>query len=188
MLAMMLALLFSYSSQLHAQAEIVHYGSLHVTSANNIDWEIDAIIANFGDRRFEEFSGNLVWVDDGETEAADNDMFTPVGRVGCVDLVNKSDVEGNVAFISRGSCEFGVKLLNAERAGAIAGIVANVEPFGIDVGPDTYDQGLVWMGAGVSGDTVTIPGSFHLVGRPPVYRGFNRRRPCHYNLQARLYA
>ncbi len=56
---------------------------------------------------------------------------------------------GKAALISRGSCEFGVKVLNAEQAGADFAVVYN------NVG-DT----LISMGAGAVGNQVTIPSIF----------------------------
>jgi subtilisin family serine protease len=49
----------------------------------------------------------------------------------CSSLSNKSAVSGNVAFINRGTCNFTVKVKNAQLAGAVAAVIAdNVnEPF-----------------------------------------------------------
>ena len=56
---------------------------------------------------------------------------------------------GRVALIDRGSCEFGIKVLNAENAGAIAAIVVN-----------NAGDGLITMGPGLSGGSVTISSVF----------------------------
>ena len=53
---------------------------------------------------------------------------------------------GSIAVVDRGTCEFGLKALNAQNAGAVGVIVANNAP-GI---PGT-------MGAGLVGNLVTIP-------------------------------
>jgi subtilisin family serine protease len=58
---------------------------------------------------------------------------------------------GKAAVIHRGTCEFGVKVLNAENAGAEFVVVRNNIANG-----DT----LINMGAGVVGDQVTIPSVF----------------------------
>ena len=58
---------------------------------------------------------------------------------------------GRAAIISRGSCEFGVKVLNAEQAGAEFVVVHNHAAGG---------DGLTTMGAGVVGNQVTIPSIF----------------------------
>ncbi len=59
--------------------------------------------------------------------------------------------EGKAAVISRGVCEFGLKVLNAEQAGAIFVVIRNHEAGG---------DGLVNMGGGEVGDQVTIPSIF----------------------------
>jgi hypothetical protein len=57
-----------------------------------------------------------------------------------------SDVNGKIAVLYRGSCEFGLKALNAQTAGAIAVIIINNVP--------GAPQGML---AGASGASVTIP-------------------------------
>ncbi|GJM10242.1 MAG: peptidase M36 [Lysobacteraceae bacterium] len=52
---------------------------------------------------------------------------------------------GRIALIDRGSCEFGVKVLNAEQAGASAAIVVN-----------NAGDGVINMGPGAVGNLVTI--------------------------------
>lgn len=80
-------------------------------------------------------SGKPVLVDDGTADAS----------LGCNTLVNTGDLEGNIAVVYRGSCEFGVKALNAQRAGAKAVIIINNE------------AGVISMAGGVSGSQVNIP-------------------------------
>ncbi len=76
--------------------------------------------------------------DDGGTSSDPND--------GCDTVTNGAAINGNIAVIRRGDCEFGVKVLAAENAGAIAVIVVN------NVAGDT-----IVMGEGAVGDQVTIP-------------------------------
>ncbi|EDP72531.1 Protease-associated PA [Flavobacteriales bacterium ALC-1] len=64
----------------------------------------------------------------------------------CEGIVNSAALNGNIAVIRRGTCEFGAKVLAAENAGAIATIVVNNEP-----GP------AIVMGAGAQGGFVSIP-------------------------------
>lgn len=64
----------------------------------------------------------------------------------CGAVVNGTQVNGKIAVLYRGSCEFGVKALNAQNAGAVAVIIINNIP-GAPVG----------MGAGAQGVNVTIP-------------------------------
>jgi hypothetical protein len=64
----------------------------------------------------------------------------------CEGLVNSGALNGNIAVIRRGTCEFGSKILSVENAGAIAAIVVNNEP-----------GDAIVMGAGAVGDVVSIP-------------------------------
>ena len=59
--------------------------------------------------------------------------------------------DGKAAVISRGVCEFGLKVLNAEQAGAVFVVIRNHAAGG---------EGLVSMGGGAVGDQVTIPSIF----------------------------
>jgi hypothetical protein len=87
--------------------------------------------------------GELAWVDD-DTPGT-NAQGKPLAREGCSPLVNGVDVNGKIAILYRGTCEFGDKAMNAEAAGAIAVIICNRDP----------DP--VGMGAGANGPNVTIP-------------------------------
>jgi len=80
-------------------------------------------------------SGELVLVNDG----------TVGDSLGCNAFVNQTEVNGKIAVIYRGSCEFGIKAFNAQNAGAIGVIIINNAPGTID------------MGVGVNGAAVTIP-------------------------------
>ena len=66
---------------------------------------------------------------------------------GCGTLIGFTP--GKIAVIDRGSCEFGLKVLNAEQAGAIGAIVIN-----------NQGDGVMAMGAGAVGSQVTIPSLF----------------------------
>ena len=65
---------------------------------------------------------------------------------GCQQISNPEELEGKIAVIRRGVCEFGFKILAAENAGAIAVIMVN-NVAGNPIG----------MGAGAQGGNVTIP-------------------------------
>ncbi len=56
-------------------------------------------------------------------------------------------VAGRIAYLDRGACEFGLKALNAEAAGAAAVVIAN----------NAAGAGTVPMGPGQFGDAVTVP-------------------------------
>ncbi len=70
----------------------------------------------------------------------------------CDDIVNDTDVDGKIALIDRGGCEFGTKALNAQNNGAVACIICNVP--GIGGGDGETAPGL---GGGADGPAVTIP-------------------------------
>ena len=89
-----------------------------------------------GEVTSEPITGNIEHVDDG----------TINGHLGCEDLTN--DLFGKIALVSRGTCEFGLKSLNAQNAGAIAVIIYN------------NVNGIVTMGAGEDGANVSIPSVF----------------------------
>ena len=78
-------------------------------------------------------SGTLEYVNDGSTAPSQ----------GCTTL--QGFTAGNIAVVDRGGCEFGLKALNAQQAGATGVVVAS------DV------DALTTMGAGAVGNQVTIP-------------------------------
>jgi hypothetical protein len=65
----------------------------------------------------------LIGADDGQE--GDASGATGTVRDACQPLRNAGAMEGHVALIQRGSCEYQVKIKNAEDAGAIAAIVFN---------------------------------------------------------------
>lgn len=73
------------------------------------------------------------------------DDGSPEGSLACNALINGDEMAGKVAIIDRGGCEFGLKALNAQNAGAIAAIICN------------FEDELVGMGGGAVGGQVTIP-------------------------------
>ena len=80
-----------------------------------------------------------------EAPAVFGDDGTEADSLGCNALVNGADLEGKIAVIYRGACEFGLKALNAQNAGAIGVVIVNNAP------------GAIAMGAGANGGEVTIP-------------------------------
>ena len=82
-------------------------------------------------------TGSLVLVDDGTDLSSD----------ACEDLINGVDLEGNLALIDRGNCNFSAKALTAQNAGAIAVVICNNE-----AGEEPFE-----MPGGAVGNQVTIP-------------------------------
>ena len=81
---------------------------------------------------------DAVLVTDENSDPDENDACDPV--------TNGGDLNGTVAVVRRGACEFGFKALQAQNAGAVAVIVVNnVE------GPP------IIMAGGADGESVTIP-------------------------------
>jgi len=64
----------------------------------------------------------------------------------CQDIINGADLNGVIALIDRGDCQFGEKVLKAEGEGAIAAIVCQ-----------NVDEPPFVMGGGMFGGQVTIP-------------------------------
>jgi Zn-dependent metalloprotease len=55
----------------------------------------------------------------------------PTTLDGCSPFTNAAEVNGNIAIVNRGACNFTVKVFNAQQAGATAVIVANNVPTGL---------------------------------------------------------
>ena len=109
--------------------------NMTINSPASIAGDYSFVPANFGNP-VGTISGNLVLANDGSSAPTE----------ACNSLTNGGAINGNIAVIERGNCEFGVKVLNAENAGAIAVIVINNI-----AGPATP------MGGGAVGNTVNIP-------------------------------
>jgi hypothetical protein len=83
----------------------------------------------------------LMVVEDGS--AGINPQGFPISQEGCNPLIN--NLTGKIAVIYRNSCEFSLKALNAQNAGAVGVIIINNVP------------SVVAMGAGANSANVTIP-------------------------------
>lgn len=95
--------------------------SLTITSPEGLEGSYVAIPAAFGPNLPKEpLPGKLVLVEDDDltTSAAD-----PTDA--CDDLVNADAINGNIAVIRRGECNFTEKILRVQEAGAIAAIMVN---------------------------------------------------------------
>jgi hypothetical protein len=130
-------------------------------------------------------NGTVVISDTGAVPPAD-----PTGA--CEAIVNAPEINGNIAFIRRGICNFDDKVYRAQQAGAIAVIIANnVEPGILVAGGDSIVDGVPV--------SITIPtavvskqdGDALLAASPGVQVSFSPVTSQHvgtYGNQARLYA
>lgn len=73
----------------------------------------------------------------------------------CGPVANPDEIDGKIAMIYRGRCEFGTKALNAQEAGAVAVIICNVPGAGNDPTSDGNEP--MGMAPGRDGLGVTIP-------------------------------
>ncbi len=120
-----------------ANAQVVN--TLTVTAPASVEGDyVVLIVPGFG----QQLTGSL----SGEATFADNS----VSMEPCADQVVGSSVQGKLAFMDRGNCEYGTKALAAENAGAIAVVICNNDTDNPDARPDNF-------GGGVDGDMVSIP-------------------------------
>ncbi len=86
-----------------------------INAPSSIQGIQNPIQAQFGTGLGTAITGNIVLVDDGTAES----------NLGCSTLVNNAGIDGNIALVERGTCNFTVKVKNAQDAGALAVIVIN---------------------------------------------------------------
>jgi hypothetical protein len=111
------------------------YG-INITSHADIGLLPIIQFSGFGDTVFS-VSADVVRIDD------ETDVITD----GCTAAANGADLAGKIAIIDRGACEFSLKVLNAQNAGAVAVLIAN----------HNDDDTPASMGAGADAAAVTIP-------------------------------
>lgn len=110
-----------------------------VTAPASIGGALNYTIANDGGGGTGEWGGAITTTITQEVVKADP-------YEGCVNFTNASAINGKIALIKRGNCEFGEKALRAQQAGAVAVIIVN-----------NVTGGPVGMGAGSQGSSVNIP-------------------------------
>jgi len=111
------------------------YG-INITSHADIGLLPIIQFSGFGEEVFS-VSADVVRIDD------ETDVVTD----GCEAATNGADLAGKIAIIDRGSCQFSLKVLNAQNAGAIAVLIAN----------HNDDDTPASMGAGDDAAAVNIP-------------------------------
>jgi uncharacterized repeat protein (TIGR01451 family) len=113
--------------------------------------------ADLNDLNFEtglaNFGPSLKSVDVSGEVAAFNTNPERDETLGCATVI--SNLSGKIALIDRGTCDFSLKVYNAQQAGAIMAIVCNIE--GVDGGTG---EELLTMAAGDNADDVNIPSAF----------------------------
>ncbi|MGH9162725.1 MAG: M4 family metallopeptidase, partial [Vicinamibacteraceae bacterium] len=109
-----------------------------VNSPEAIAGDYPAAGAAFGPVVDEAITGDVVLVSDGQGASSTD---------ACEPITNTDAIAGNIALIDRGTCDFVVKVRNAQGAGASAAIVAN-----------NLDDALIFMGG--ADPTITIPSVF----------------------------
>jgi hypothetical protein len=72
----------------------------------------------------------------------------------CTELINGGELTGKIALVTRGECNFSLKVFNAQEAGAIAVIICNDARVGEERG------GIINMSNGNPELTITIPAVF----------------------------
>lgn len=113
-------------------------GGLIITSPEPITYE--APVPDWGWTTLSEVSGDLVVV---KSPAGSGG-----GIQGCLTpYTNAAAISGKIAVIMRGTCEFGLKALNAQNAGAIGVIIMN----------NDGTNATASMSAGANGGATTIP-------------------------------
>ncbi|MBT8220482.1 MAG: M36 family metallopeptidase, partial [Bacteroidia bacterium] len=91
---------------------------LRIITPTNIAGTYSGTPASFGPQLpTDGITGQVAIVDDGTSQ----------GGLGCNPLVNQGEINGKIALIDRGICNFDLKVQNAANAGAIAVVVCNIE-------------------------------------------------------------
>ncbi|HRI60935.1 MAG TPA: M36 family metallopeptidase [Saprospiraceae bacterium] len=84
---------------------------MYKTSGLDAGWGAGAYVTDIP------VSGEVVLVNDGIEDASTSDA--------CEEIINVSELAGKIALIDRGTCEYGLKALQAQNAGAIGVIICN---------------------------------------------------------------
>ncbi len=99
----------------NGEAQFQTNATLTINTPASLQGNLNAVIANFGNVDFNNFSGDLVLTNDGSADPT----------LACNPLTNAAAVNGNIAVIERGTCYFVDKIKNAQNAGAIGVLMIN---------------------------------------------------------------
>jgi hypothetical protein len=114
-------------------------GTLFSVNNGPLEGDYVAVAAAFGGEIPDiPLTEDTALVIDDDTTGDENDACDPI--------TNGASLDGKIAVLRRGSCQFGLKALSAQNEGAIAVIVVNNQP-----------GDPIVMGGGDDGDSVTIP-------------------------------
>ncbi|MBK6861844.1 MAG: T9SS-dependent M36 family metallopeptidase [Saprospiraceae bacterium] len=106
----------------------------------------DSLIGAFESRRASGWGGAPPPTREAEVVIAND--HSPNPTLACSKGMRRSEIQGKIVLIDRGTCEFGVKALNAQDSGAVAVVICN------------FEDAFITMGAGAVGNRVTIPAYF----------------------------
>lgn len=116
--------------------------------------ELKGFVADYGTGQFGKpipnanepaITGNVAVVRDGSSNP----------NAGCGNIINGSEINGKIAMINRGLCDFSKKVYNAQQGGAIAAIICNIA--GVNGGTG---EELLGMAGGQNAESITIPSIF----------------------------
>jgi extracellular elastinolytic metalloproteinase len=115
-------------------------GEFEVTNPISIGDAYPSTVSNFGPAFKPQVNGTIAIAQDAVDELGDV----------CEPITNASALDGQVALVDRGICDFSEKVYSVQQAGAVACIVCN----------NLLDAPLVSMGAGENAAFVEIPAIF----------------------------
>lgn len=116
--------------------------------------ELKGFVADYGTGQFGKpipnasepaITGNVAIARDGSTNP----------NAACSNVINGNEINGKIAIVDRGLCDFSNKVFRAQQAGAIAVIVCNIT--GVNGG---NGEELIGMAGGLNAASVTIPSIF----------------------------
>jgi hypothetical protein len=114
--------------------------------AGNLDHSFAVAASGWGVGDLEDPANAVI-----DTLAVVRDDTPTADSAGCNALINPEEINGKIAVVYRGDCEFGVKALNAQNAGAVAVVIVS-----------RLGEEIITLGGGVNGPDVTIPTVFVL--------------------------